>query len=124
MYKKASKLKIRFRTPKGLLSVENLWDLSLDDLASSIRLVNAELKKESSESGLDFLTTPEKDPINELRFTILKDIYVTRQESIEEEKSAREIKENNKKIIAIIAEKKEGALKDKSIEELEKMIIE
>ena len=37
MYKKASKLKLRFQTQKGNLSVEQLWDLSLDDLKIEVK---------------------------------------------------------------------------------------
>ena len=46
-YKQASKLQLRFQTNRGNLSVEQLWSLSLTDLASAIKAVKkVELKTE------------------------------------------------------------------------------
>ena len=47
MYKKASKLKLRFQTQKGNLSVEQLWDLSLDDLKIEVKK-QYEINKENA----------------------------------------------------------------------------
>lgn len=123
MYKKASRLKLRISTSKGRLSVEQLWDLSLSDLSTTIKEVAASLKEASPGDELSFLeatTTP--DPIDELTFNILKDIYTTKKSEAEEAKSFREVKAYNQKILGLIAEKEEEGLKNMSKEDLEKLL--
>jgi len=55
-------------------------------------------------------------------FNIVKEIYLTKKREIDAEKNAASIKEYNQKIMQLIHEKQEGALKDKSIEELQEML--
>ncbi len=123
MYKEASKIQLRVSTPKGLLSVEQLWGLSLSDLSDSIKAVKKQLKKESNDDELSFLDeSVETDPTTQLRYDILKDVYLTKKKELDLQKVARENKENDQKILALIRDKKENSLKDKSIEELEAML--
>ena len=63
------------------------------------------------------------DKTEQLRFDILKDVYLTKKAENEAIRSERDQKEKNQKIIELIAEKKEGALKEKSIQELEAMLV-
>lgn len=122
MYKEASKLKLRFTTPKGLLSCEQLWDLSLIDLSNSVKAVKKILKK-SDDDELSFLEESKiVDVENQLRFDILKDVYLTKKKENEEKRTELERKQHNQKILSIIAEKKEANLRDMSVEELEKMM--
>jgi hypothetical protein len=124
MYKIASQLKLRFSTPVGNLSVEQLWDLSQGQITKSIIAVKKLLKKENDDdlSFLDNVKVSDIDFENQLRFDILKDVYLTNKKEQEEARSAAEKKEHNQKILTLIAEKKEGELKGKSIEELEAML--
>lgn len=122
MYKQASKLGLRFQTNRGVLSVEQLWHLSQTDLGNTVKAVKKVLKK-NDDDELSFLEAAKTvDVENQLRFDILKDIYLTKKREKEELRDAAEAKAYNEKIIAIIAEKQEGALKDKSIDELEKLL--
>jgi hypothetical protein len=59
---------------------------------------------------------------DQLRFAILKEIFLTNKEESEANRTAKENKEFNKKIMDLIAEKEDGELKGKSIEELRAMI--
>ena len=59
---------------------------------------------------------------NQLRFDILKDVYLTKKKEAEELRNAAEIKAHNQKILTLIAEKKDESLKGKSIEELEGLL--
>lgn len=123
MYKEASKIQLRVPTPKGPLSVEQLWGLSLPDLSDSIKAVKKQLKKESNDDELSFLDeSVETDPTTQLRYDILKDVYLTKKKELDALKIAKENKENDQKILALIRDKKESSLKDKSIEELEAML--
>jgi len=123
MYKQASRMKLRFQTSKGNLSVEQLWDLSLADLASAIKSVNSVIKESEKEDELSFLSTEEQpDSVAQTQFNILKDIYVTKSSEIEDRKTEREVKAYNQKILALIKEKEDGDLREMSKEQLEKLL--
>lgn len=124
MYKQAAQLKLRFDTPKGQLSVEQLFDLTMTDLSLSIRKVNATLKKEKAvDDELAFLEG--KDAVetqNSLRFKILKDVYLTKKEARDAAALDYEKKQRNQRIAELIAKKKDEELESKSVEELEAML--
>ena len=127
MYKIASRKKLRIQTNRGMLSVEQLWDLSKEDigeLAKSIRKRINDQKGVTGDSELDFLkpSAQTEETIDELTFRILKDIYQTKQ--AEEDKAHRRAtaRENNRKILELIAKKQDEALEGKTIEELEAML--
>lgn len=124
MYKEANKIRLRFSTTRGLLDVEQLWQLPLTDLSISIRNLSKELKKQESDDELEFLNekTNTVDKTQKLRFDILKDIYITRKEEAAKIKADKEAKAQKEKILEIIANKKDESLHSKSIEELEAMI--
>jgi hypothetical protein len=122
-FKQASKEKLRFSTSKGNLTVEQLWDLTLTDLATCIKGVKKVLKGSSEDDDLAFLDSNiTVDKTQQLRFDILKDVYLTKKQEADDRKTAKEVKEHNQKILALIAEKQEEGLKGKSIEDLEKML--
>jgi hypothetical protein len=122
MYKQASKFKLRFTTKYGELNVEQLWDLPFKELTTIIKDVRKELKTDDEDNELSFLNNPTKANVkNQLRFDILKDVYLTMKKEQEDLLNKHEIKKHNEKIDALIAEKKDGQLRDMSIEELEKL---
>lgn len=129
MYKIASRKKLRIQTNRGMLSVEQLWDLSKEDigeLAKSIRKRINDQKGVTGDSELDFLkpSAQTEETIDELTFRILKDIYQTLQA---DEDSARRLaakRQRNRKLLEVIARKQDQELEGKSIEELEKMLEE
>jgi hypothetical protein len=121
MYKQASQLRLRFLTNVGQLSVEQLWDLSQAQLTNSIKAVKKVLKK-NDDDELSFLEdAKEVDVENQLRFDILKDVYLTKKKEADELRNAADIKAHNQKIDSLIAEKQEGKLREMSIEDLEKL---
>ena len=127
MYKKASKKKLRFNTNRGVLSVEHLWDLPKEEIRQLVIKAREAAKKSSGEvndTELSFLDAPVKTKAtdDELRFEILKDIYLTQKSAEEKAQKRAEAKENNKKILDLIARKQDEALEKKSIKELEKML--
>lgn len=126
MYKQAAQLKLRFETPKGVLSAENLFDLSMTDLSTTIKKVNAQLKKEqTTDNELAFLEgTDIVESQNSLRFKILKDVYMTKKDARDAAALDYEKKQKKQRIAEIIAKKKEEALENMSIEELEAMLKE
>lgn len=119
-FKLATKHKLRFSTPKGSLSTEQLWDLSLNALDS----LAVELDEQMQQSGKkSFLKkTTQEDKVLKLQFDIVLEIMNTKNEEMQAASKAKEIKEHNDKIIALIAEKQDESLKGMSIEELQGMI--
>lgn len=130
MYKQASQIKLRFNTSKGILTVEQLWDLpvgnerafraeelTLDNLAVSLEEA---YKNSKGKSFLDKKTT--KDRTIKLQFDIVLDILSTKVEEADALRDAKEVKEYNQKILGLISEKKDEELKGKSVKELEKML--
>lgn len=127
IFKKASKKKLRFNTNRGVLSVEQLWDLPKDEIRQLVIKSREAVKKSSGEvndSELSFLDAPVKTKAtdDELRFEILKDIYITKRSAEEKAQKKAEARANNKKILELIARKQDEALEKKSIKDLEKML--
>lgn len=120
MYKEASKQGIRIQTNKGMLSVEQLWSLSLTDLDNLAVSLEEAYKTSKGKSFLDKRTT--KDKGLKLQFDIVLDVLQTKMEDNEVTRNAQEVKEHNQKILALIAKKREGALEEKTLEELEAML--
>jgi hypothetical protein len=118
-FKEASKVKLRFSTSKGSLSVEQLWELTQTELATCIKNVKKSLKKGDTEDDLSFLdSTTTVDTTEQLRFDILKEVYLTKKSESEALRNAKEIKEHNQKIMELISSKKETELQSKSVDEL------
>ena len=127
IYKKASKKKLRFSTNRGSLSVEQLWDLPKEEIRQLVIKAREAAKKSSGEvndTELSFLDAPAKTKAtdDELRFEILKDIYLTKKSAEEKAQKKAETKRNNQKLLDLSARKQDEALEKKSIKELEKML--
>lgn len=123
MYKKAIRLNLLFPTPKGLLTIQQVWTLPKKDLEICIKSYYNKIK-ETEKSELDFLED-DSVQVNEedlLRFEILKDIYNTLKEERVKKASEMEIKEHNQKIMELIKAKQEDTLKNLSEEELKKLL--
>ena len=119
-FKLASQQQLRFQTPKGLLTTEQLWDLSLEDLD----ILAVSLETEHKESGKkSFLNRSSvKDKTAKLRFDIVLDILNTKVEEMQVAQQTKEDKDFNEKIIELIAEKQDESLKGKSIAQLKAML--
>jgi hypothetical protein len=121
MYKEAIRMGLRVLTSKGSLSIEQLWTLSLTDLKNAIKAVKKLLTKDNDDE-LSFLVENKViDVENQLRFDILKDIYMTKQSEIQASQTAQSVKEHNQKIDMLIAAKKAQEMENMSIEDLEKL---
>ena len=120
MYKRASQIKLRIVTPVGVLSVEQLWDLSLENLdAVAVKL---EKEVESSAEKSFLVKKTEKNKELKLAFDIVLDVLTTKLENQERASKAAETKAHNQKILGLIAQKQEGELQEKSVEELQALL--
>lgn len=125
MYKQATRINLQFETEKGIVNVQQLWTLGTTSLSKAIKAINKKLKEQDKDDDeLSFLetTVSSKNKEDVLRFEILKDIYLTKKQEAEEAAALLSKKEQNQKILELIARKKDTALEQMSVEELEKML--
>ena len=117
----ASRSKFRFAF-KGLISVEDLWDLQVTSLDRIFKGLNAQMKQATEESLLDTKTMEEKEVA--LKIEIVKHIVTVKLAEKARRLKAKENRENKQKIMEIMADKQDESLKNKSVEELETMLNE
>ena len=86
------------------------------------KTLNAEVKKTDEESLLQ--TKSEKDDILSTKIEIVKYIFNEKLEEKKNQQEAAERKEKKQKIMQIIATKQDEALRNASVEDLQKMLDE
>lgn len=119
IFEKAIREKLRFHY-KGVVSVEDLWDLGIEELDSIYKSINSFLQKQKEDSLLD--KKSKKQDTLELKIEIIKYIVRTKQKEIEEKEKALTRKQEREKLLSIIEEKEDEKLKNMSIDELKKRI--
>ncbi len=126
MFEKAARLRLRFDSSIGMLSVEELWDLpltskrngvNLDDIARSL---HRQLKNDDDVSFVD--DERKSDATTQLKFDIVKHIIdvrlVERAAAVEAEKN----REKKQKLLSILAEREDDTLRSLSVEELRDLV--
>lgn len=122
IFEKASRIKLRINSTKGILSVEDLWDLPLEKLNSLAKDVNRKLREQGEE---DFLgNTPSRDAKLSLTLDIIKEIIKVRLDEKSEQEKKAEKKAKKEQLMAILARKEAESLEGKSTEEIRKLIAE
>jgi hypothetical protein len=126
MFEKAARLKYRFESPKGLLTVEDLWDLPLssDTKRANLDDIARDLYKQLKNSDDVSFVFPERksDPTIQVKFDIVKHIIDVKLLEQEAAKKAEQNKLQKQKIMRLIAEKDDEALRGKSREELRALL--
>lgn len=113
--------KVRFPF-KGMISVEDLWDLSLVNLDSIYKTLNKQVKQSEEESLLS--TKASVDTELEVQIAIVKHIVSVKLSEKEAAEKASAKKVQKQKIMSIIATKENEALQNSSIDDLKKMLDE
>lgn len=122
MFDKATRLKLRFESNKGLLSVEQVWDLSLTSLNEMAKGLSRQVKAAETDEE-DFIGTKSNvDSELQLRFDVVKHIIGVKLKERDDSKDAAERKANNQVILELIQRKKQQELEGKSVEELEALL--
>lgn len=121
-FESASRVKLRFETPNGSLSVEDLWDLpltaktnraNLDDIAKGL---SRKLRESAEESFVS--RRSDSDAATELAFEIVKHIISVRVAEADAKLDAERRRQEIAKIDELIASKQHEALASESVEEL------
>ena len=121
IFEYASRNKVRFPF-KGMISVEDLWDLSLTNLDSIYKTLNKQVKQSEEESLLS--TKASVDTELEVQIAIVKHIVSVKLAEKEAAEKATAKKAQKQKIMSIIATKQDEALQNSSIDDLKKMLDE
>lgn len=121
MFEKATRLKLRFEY-RGLLTVEDLWDLPLEVLDTLFKGYNARAKTAKQESLLDVKS--QEDEILDLKIEIIRHVVSVKLQEREARKEAVERKARKEKLLTILAEKQDSALYELDPAKLEEMIAE
>lgn len=121
MFEIATRTKMRFPF-KGLISVEDLWDLNVRDLDSVFKTLNASVKRTQEESLL--ATKSEEDKNLMTQIEIVKYIVSVKLAEAEAIQNAKELSERKQKLMELIAAKQDEDLRGKSVEELKAMLSE
>ena len=122
MFKQASKIKLRFATNKGYLSVEDLWDLSLPSLDKIAVALDEELAKSPRKS---FITdnTPKNDEL-ELKFNIVKEIIATKMKEKSDKEIAKDKAAEKARLTELLAKKQSEKLESLTEEQLKQRLAE
>jgi len=94
IFEQASRLKLRFETTRGNISVEDLWGLPLTPKSDRVNLdqIAVELHQKIEAQGTtSFVKSAKKDEVLQLKFDIVKHIIDTKQAENE-----AKVAENNK----------------------------
>lgn len=119
-FEHGSRLKVRFSTPIGLLSQEDLWDLplesktkvNLDGIAINL---NREIRDTKEES---FVSKSKVNQITLLKLEIVKHIIEVKLQEAEDKVKAKAKSDQVNKIDAIISKKADEALESLTLDEL------
>jgi hypothetical protein len=121
MFEQAVKNKYRFSSRMGNLSVEDLWDLDVQELDNIYKELKAEEKQADEES---LLTENKEDDVLTDKIAIIKYIVEVKLAEIAERKNAIKRKEEEQQLLQILAIKKAEELQALPAEEIQKRIDE
>jgi hypothetical protein len=126
----ASREKLRFKTTKGSLSVEDLWDLPLTSSDDNLSIdaigkgvVNAVKDNEGNESFVIVKGTEENVTLK-VSLAILEHIRDHKLDYAARADKAVLTKAKKQRLLEILAKKQDDALEENTAEEIEKMIAE
>lgn len=121
LFEIATRAKYRYAY-KGVITTEDLWDLDVVQLNDIFKALKAEQRK-STEESLLAQPTPQ-DAIVENKIAIIRHIVSSKLDEARQADSAKELRDKRQKLMAIMAEKQDAALRAKTPEELQKMLDE
>lgn len=105
---------------KGMINVIDLWNLSLTNLDSVFKTLNAEVKKSEEESLLNAKTKEDEELTNKIE--IIKYIVNKKLAEKEARENEKKNKEKRQRILEIKAKRQDEALENMSDEDLDKLL--
>lgn len=107
---------------RGMINVIDLWDLSLTNLDSVFKALNAEAKKHEEESLLNVKSKEDEEISNKI--CIIKYIVSVKLAEKKAREDAKKNAEMKQRLLEIKAKRQDAALENMSDEELDKALAE
>jgi hypothetical protein len=124
----ASKKKLRFESSKGMLTVEQLWDLPLQSStgAPNLDAIGIALMK-AAKAATETISLVDSSPVSadsdaDVKLQIVKHVIDVRKAERDAANAAREKAALKQRIMGIMAKRKDEALDNTSDEALQKML--
>lgn len=121
LFEIATRNRYRFNY-KGVMTVEDLWSLRVEDLDAIFKMLNRQKKTADEDSLLATKSAEDQDLANKI--DIVRYIVSVKLAEAADRVSAAEKKAQRDKILEIVAKKKNKALEDMGIEDLMKKLEE
>lgn len=121
LFEYATRNKVRFPY-KGVITVEDLWDLPVTALDSIYKTLNSKLENSSQKSLLS--TASDEDELTRTQIKIVEYIFSVKSDEANARERERENKVKREKIAEILAARQDESLRNASNEELQKMLDE
>lgn len=121
LFEIATRNRYRFNY-KGVMTVEDLWSLRVEDLDAIFKMLNRQKKTADEDSLLATKSAEDQDLANKI--DIVRYIVSVKLAEAAERVSAAEKKAQRDKIMEIVAKKRDKALEDMGIEDLMKKLEE
>ena len=122
LFEVASRKKLRFDSKHGKITVEELWDLSLESIDSIAVALNNKIKTTETVSFVSDVSSANTE--DKLKFDIVIHIINTRKAESEVRRERAVNAERARTIRAELSRRKEDAIKTKSDEDLQKELDE
>lgn len=119
IFEKATRLNVRFEY-KGLIGLEDLWDLSLEALDSIYTKLMASAKRSNEESLLK--TRKSEDKLTDLKIEIVKHIFEVKQEEEVNRKLLAKKRQQKDFLKGVLEQKQNQAVLDMPIEKIQEML--
>ena len=125
IFEQATRQAFRFESPKGFLTVEDLWNLPLTNNTGRANLddIAKALQKRLKDTEVSFVADP--TPVNKVyqaQFDVVIHIINVKISEARAVEQCRLAREKQQKIMTIIEQKKDEALSSASLEDLEAML--
>ena len=121
IFEYAARNKVRFPF-RGMISVEDLYNLSLTDLDSVYKTLNKRMKQSEEESLLNVKANTDTEL--ETQIAIVKHVVSVKLEEQKAREEAAAKKARRQRIMSIITTKEDEALQNSSVDDLKKMLDE
>jgi hypothetical protein len=120
--------KLRFSTNRGQLRSEDLFDVPLQsrdgfDLDTAAKAISRQLKEAAEESFVETSTNPAKAKL-ELQLEVIKAVIAYKVEQHKAREAAASRKAERAKLVNLLGEKQDEALKTLTQEEIQKRLAE
>ena len=119
IFERACRAKLRFNVAQGVLSTEDLWDLSLSKLDKIAISLNKTIKESETESFVNVIPNNELTA-DKLRFDLVLHVIEAKKSQAEATKKAVETRKRRDMLLDLKAKKETEALEGLSAEEIEK----